>query len=217
MTLSDGVDERCDEMILGMWNKSVILTYVGMAFAVLGMCAAISGGKLNYAYACLIVAGVCDLFDGAVARRVKCTEEEKQFGIQLDSLVDVVSFIALPITIFCAMGFTKGYQIGLYVLFAVSGIARLGYFNVVTADENGPVKYYTGLPVTYSALLFSLANLGSYILQAEQFEILFTLLIFGVAVLEILKVPVVKPKGIAYVFFAVAAVGMLTVYLAVLG
>lgn len=199
-----------------MWNKSVILTYVGMAFAVLGMCAAISGGKLNYAYACLIVAGVCDLFDGAVARRVKRTEEEKQFGIQLDSLVDVVSFIALPITIFCAMGFTKDYQIGLYVLFAVSGIARLGYFNVVTADENGPVKYYTGLPVTYSALIFSVGYLLEYRLSAHVFEIFFMGLVAGVAALGILKVPIVKPRGIAYAFFGVLAIGMLVLYLAIL-
>ena len=214
--MSEKAKEERVEMILGMWNKSVILTYVGMVFAVLGICVAASGGKLNYAYACLIVAGVCDLFDGAVARRVKRTEEEKQFGIQLDSLVDVVSFVALPITIFCAMGFTKGYQIGLYVLFAVSGIARLGYFNVVTADENGPVKYYTGLPVTYSALIFSVANFGGYFLRGNLFEILFTILVAVVAMAEIVKVPVAKPRGVAYILFPAMAVGLLTVYLAIL-
>ncbi len=203
-------------MILGMWNKSVVLTYVGMAFSVLGMCLAISGGKVSYAYACLIVAGVCDLFDGAVARKVKRTEAEKQFGIELDSLVDVMSFIALPVTIFCAMGYTRAWQIAVYVLYAVSGIARLGYFNVMTADENGPVKYYTGLPVTYAALIFSVGNLCRYIMRADVFEILFSGSIAAVALLEILKVPVVKPKGVAYAFFAVAAVGMLIVYLAVL-
>lgn len=203
-------------MILGMWNKSVVLTYVGLAFAVLGMCLAMTGGKVSYAYACLIAAGVCDLFDGAVARKVKRTEEEKQFGIELDSLVDVMSFIALPVTIFCAMGYTRVWQIAVYVLYAVSGIARLGYFNVMTADENGPVKYYTGLPVTYAALIFSVGNLCGYIMRADVFEILFSGSIVAVALLEILKVPVVKPKGVAYVFFAVAAVGMLIVYLAVL-
>ncbi|MBP3205134.1 MAG: CDP-alcohol phosphatidyltransferase family protein [Lachnospiraceae bacterium] len=199
-----------------MWNKSVVLTYVGLAFAVLGMCLAMTGGKVSYAYACLIAAGVCDLFDGAVARKVKRTEEEKQFGIELDSLVDVMSFIALPVTIFCAMGYTRVWQIAVYVLYAVSGIARLGYFNVMTADENGPVKYYTGLPVTYAALIFSVGNLCGYIVRADVFEILFSGSIVAVALLEILKVPVVKPKGVAYVFFAVAAVGMLIVYLAVL-
>ena len=203
-------------MILGMWNKSVVLTYVGLAFAVLGMCLTMTGGKVSYAYACLIAAGVCDLFDGAVARKVKRTEEEKQFGIELDSLVDVMSFIALPVTIFCAMGYTRVWQIAVYVLYAVSGIARLGYFNVMTADENGPVKYYTGLPVTYAALIFPVGNLCGYIVRADVFEILFSGSIVAVALLEILKVPVVKPKGVAYVFFAVAAVGMLIVYLAVL-
>ena len=204
-------------MILGMWNKSVILTYVGMAFAVLGMCMASSGGKVNYAYACLIVAGVCDLFDGAVARRMKRTKEEKLFGIQLDSLVDV---IALPITIFCAMGLSAWYQVVLYVFFAVCGIARLGYFNVMTADENGPVKYYTGLPVTYSALIFPVGNLCRYCLPEQKtgdvFAILFTVLIAVVAILEIGKMPVMKPKGAAYAFFAVLAIVMLAVYVAIL-
>ena len=86
--------------IVGMWNPSVILTYVGMAFAVLGMGFAFQGEDVAHPMICLIIAGVCDLFDGAVARRCKRTEEEKAFGIELDSLVDVLSFIALPITIF---------------------------------------------------------------------------------------------------------------------
>ena len=86
-------------MVIGKWNKSVILTYAGLLVAVLGIFLAFTQEKINYAFCCLMVAGVCDLFDGMVARRCKRTEEEKMFGIELDSLVDVVSFIALPICI----------------------------------------------------------------------------------------------------------------------
>lgn len=202
--------------MIGMWNKSVILTYVGMGFAVLGMVISAGGYDIKYAFACLMVAGVCDLFDGAVARKCKRTEDEKAFGVQLDSLVDVIDFIALPITIFVALGMTHIYHIVLYILYGVCGVARLGYYNVMTADENGPIKYYTGLPVTYSALIFPVVYLARYVIPINVFEILFTLTILAVAAFYVLKVKLVKPKGAAYAFFGLLAIVMLVLYLVVL-
>ena len=158
-------------MIVGMWNKSVILTYLGLCAAVLGMYISIVGINLNYAVICLIIAGIADLFDGSVARKIKRTDEEKSFGVQIDSLVDVMSFIALPITLFSAAGMNKPYYAVLFVLFALCGIARLGYFNVVTADTQKAIKYYTGLPVTYCALIFPLVFLTRFVLTADSFVI----------------------------------------------
>ena len=82
--------------MIGKWNRSVIATYVGMLFAVAAMILTMAN-LYGYAMMCFMAAGICDLFDGTIARMCKRTEEEKNFGIQLDSLVDVVSFIALPI------------------------------------------------------------------------------------------------------------------------
>ena len=197
--------------IVGMWNPSVILTYVGMAFAVLGMGFAFLGEDVAHPMICLIIAGVCDLFDGAVARRCKRTEEEKAFGIELDSLVDVLSFIALPITIFLAMGFTGTVHLLLYVLYALAGIARLGYFNLKTADAEGPVPYYLGLPVTYAALIFPVAYLLNGLL-GDGFVIFYSLVILAVTVLEVLMIKIKKPRGIAYAIFALLAVGMILYY-----
>ena len=122
-------------MVIGKWNKSVILTYAGLLTAVLGIFLAFTQEKINYAFCCLMVAGVCDLFDGMVARRCKRTEEEKMFGIELDSLVDVVSFIALPICIFINIGLTRIWDIVIFMIFALIGVARLAYFNIDTADS----------------------------------------------------------------------------------
>ena len=198
--------------IVGYWNPSVILTYVGMAFAVLGMYLAVAGEWLSGAYVCLIIAGICDLFDGAVARRVKRNEEEKAFGIELDSLVDVMSFIALPLTIFMAMGLRSGMHCIIFVIYAIAGIARLGYFNVATADENGPVPYYVGLPVTYVALVFPLAYLLNRVFPETVFAVLFTSCILVISALELLKVKIVKPRGLAYAFFALLAVVLIILY-----
>lgn len=200
-------------MIVGMWNKSVILTYLGLCAAVLGMYISIVGINLNYAVICLIIAGIADLFDGSVARKIKRTDEEKSFGVQIDSLVDVMSFIALPITLFSAAGMNKPYYAVLFVLFALCGIARLGYFNVVTADTQKAIKYYTGLPVTYCALIFPLVFLTRFVLTADSFVIVLSVSVIAVSLLEILKVNVIKPKGAAYAVFGIIAIALIVMYL----
>ena len=146
-------------MIVGKWNKSVILNICRMLIAVLGMVLAFTCEKINYSICCLMVAGVCDLFDGMVARRCKRTAEEKQFGIELDSIVDTMSFIALPVCIFIAMGLTQIWDIVIFMILRACGVARLAYFNIDTADSEKAIKYYTGLPVTYTALIFPLLYL----------------------------------------------------------
>jgi len=200
-------------MIVGMWNKSVILTYIGLFAAVLGMYISIVGINLNYAVICLIIAGIADLFDGSVARKIKRTDDEKSFGVQIDSLVDVMSFIALPITLLTAAGMNKPYHAVLFALFAMCGIARLGYFNVVTADTQKAIKYYTGLPVTYCALIFPLVFLTRTLLTGDIFVIVLSVSVITVSLLEILKVNVIKPKGVAYAVFGIIAIALIIVYL----
>ena len=85
-------------MLIGFYGASVILTYVGLSFSIVGMAFAFSG-HIPTAIMCLIIAGVCDMFNGTIARACKRTDKEKKFGIQLDSLVDVVSFGVFPIVI----------------------------------------------------------------------------------------------------------------------
>ena len=202
--------------MIGKWNRSVFLTYLGMIAAVFGMFLAFRVDNVNYAYACLMIAGVCDLFDGAIARRVKRNEEEKAFGVQLDSLVDVISFVALPITVFVASGLTSFWYMPVYALFAISGIARLAYFNIMTADSEAPIKFYTGLPVTYSALIFPVVNLVKYVADDMVYKIVMVTAILVVALLGVLRINIIKPKGIAYVFFGLLAIGMLVLYLGIL-
>ncbi len=198
--------------IVGFWNPSVILTYIGMSFAILGMFLAVNA-MINFSFICLVLCGICDLFDGMVARRFKRNEDEKAFGIELDSLVDVLSFIALPVTIFMSIGFNSPIHLIIYILYSIAGIARLGYFNVVTADGDGPVKYYSGLPITYAALVFSLMYLTINLLGSDAFMIIYTLSMVAVTVLEVLKIKIAKPKGLAYLFFGILAIAVIALYI----
>ena len=199
-------------MFIGEWNKSVILTYIGMAFAVLGIYF-VQQDMIYRAFACLIVAGVCDLFDGAVARKCKRNENQKLFGIQLDSLVDVMSFLALPIAICMGIGMNKWYHILILIAFGICGIARLAFFNVVSESSDGPVSYYRGLPVTYTALILSVVYLSSFVLEESIVIWIMTAAVLGIAFMNIFDVKVKKPRGSAYTCFALLAVMMLVIYL----
>lgn len=204
-------------MIIGKWNKSVILTYVGLFVSILGIFLCFqTEKKILWGMACLIIAGLCDLFDGAVARRCKRTEEEKMFGIQLDSLVDVIDFTALPIAIFLSMGLCAWYHLIVMTVFAICGIARLAYFNITVEDTSEAVDYYWGLPVTYVAMIFPLCYLLHYLLTPVVFQTGYTILILLVSLLYVLKIKIKKPRGIAYIVFPVLAVIMLVLFLGVL-
>ena len=45
---------------------------------------------------CLMIAGFCDMFDGTIASTKERTQQEKCFGIQIDSFSDLICFGALP-------------------------------------------------------------------------------------------------------------------------
>lgn len=199
-------------MFIGEWNKSVILTYIGMAFAVLGIYF-VQQDMIYRAFACLIVAGVCDLFDGAVARKCKRNENQKLFGIQLDSLVDVMSFLALPIVICMGIGMNKWYHMIFLIAFGICGIARLAFFNVVSESSDGPVSYYRGLPVTYTALILPVVYLLAFVVEEAVMVWVMAAAVLSISFMNVFDFRVKKPRGAAYPCFAILAIVMLGVYL----
>ncbi len=141
--------------MIGFWNGSVYLTYAGLLAAVTGIFLA-AGGQILPAFFCLMFAGVCDMFDGKIARAMKRTEDAKRFGIQIDSLSDLVCFGVLPAVICYAVGVPAGFGEAVLALFVLAGLVRLGYFNITEEQrqqvESGNRKTYRGLPITTSAV-----------------------------------------------------------------
>ena len=203
-------------MFIAKWNKSVILTYIGLIFTVIGIYICCTEGSLLQAISCLMISGVCDMFDGKVARMCKRTKEEVKFGIQLDSLVDTACFVIFPIIIYITIGLTKWYHIIALSLFGICGIARLAYFNIVAEDVDGPVPHYSGLPVTAIAMILPAFYLLKYCLPTNIFFIVLTIIIVINALLNILNIKVPKPRGIAYPIIAFLALITLIIYLGVL-
>ena len=145
----------------GVYNPSIILTYISVFCAIAGIMNLMKAPveTLNYmktVLPLLIASGVCDMFDGAVARKCKRTDVEKEFGIQLDSLADTVAFVVFPACILLHLCHydTISYVIACAYVFA--GIMRLGWFNVTVEENKG---YFQGMPVTLAAAIVPLAYL----------------------------------------------------------
>ncbi len=146
--------------MIGFYNYTVYLTYISLLVSTVGIFLAI-GGNVTAAAVCLLVSGVCDMFDGKIARTKKDrTEEEKRFGIQIDSLCDVVCFGVLPAALCCAAGAARWWQLAAAALFCLCGVIRLGYFNVTEEIRQKGTDQkrscYTGLPITASAFFVPL-------------------------------------------------------------
>lgn len=142
--------------MLGVYNYTVVLTYIGMLMGFTGISFAMSG-NLRGALLCLMIAGFCDMFDGKIASTRVRTMQEKRFGIQIDSLSDLICFGVLPaVTVYSIVpaGTVTFLVSGMYVLAA---LIRLAWFNVDEEERqnqsDGAREYYLGLPVTTSALL----------------------------------------------------------------
>lgn len=152
--------------MIGYWDYTVILTFMGLTSTVIGMVMAHEG---NYTQAIFFLAlsGLFDTFDGKVARSKKNrTEDEKAYGIQLDSLCDVICFGVFPAILCFQMGMRNYLGIAIMVFYCIAAVTRLAYFNVLETSrqqtEEGANKYYHGLPVTSIAVIFPLMYLISY-------------------------------------------------------
>lgn len=201
-------------MFIGKYNRSIIITYLGVVVAIVGSYLAMVKDLPRYAVLCLVIVGICDLFDGLYARSCKRDEEEKAFGIQIDSLADMVGFTFLPISICYSMGLDSIYHVILFAIFTLAAITRLGFFNIsVDGNSDKPVKYYRGLPVTYVALILSIAWLLSLAVNKELFNAIYTIIIALISLLFIVDVKVIKPKGVFYIIFPLIAIAMIFILL----
>ena len=101
-------------MFLGIYDYTVILTYISLGISVFGITRALEG-DFKVAIFCLALSGLCDMFDGKIARTKKNrTDDEKNFGIQIDSLCDVVCFGIFPAMICYCLGVntSAGFEAG---------------------------------------------------------------------------------------------------------
>ena len=145
----------------GIYILPSLFTCGNMAFGFLSILASINGAFTKAAWL-LILAIACDILDGRIARMTKTTSK---FGVELDSLSDLVSFgVAPAILMYQLVLNTMGKTgIAIAVLFVLSSALRLAKFNVKT-DEGKTSDFFMGLPTPASAGLII-----SFVLSYELF------------------------------------------------
>ena len=141
---------------LGYYDYTVVLTYIGMLCSFTAILMSINE-KFPYAVILLMMAGVCDMFDGVIANTKDRTPSEKRFGIQIDSLSDLISFGVMPAIFVYIITGKRTICAVIAALFALAALIRLAYFNVDEEERqqwtNEKRTVFKGLPVTSIAIL----------------------------------------------------------------
>ena len=183
--------------MIGVYDYTVIATYLSLLLGLGGLYSAAQNEPLD-AMLCLMLAGLLDAFDGRIARTKKGrSEQEKRFGIQIDSLNDLVCFGVLPAAIGWSMECERLWFLATMSFFALCALIRLAYFNVTEEERQNQTSehraYYLGVPVTASAVLAPLFYLLS-LRFALNCAVVYALGLFFLGVLYITPIRVRKPK-----------------------
>lgn len=206
--------------MIGYYDYTVILTYLSMLSATTGIMLCLNDiGHPYLGMFFLMFCGLCDAFDGKVARTKKNrTDSMKQFGIQIDSLSDLAAFGVLPACIGIAM-LRSSIEFSIFpdfkflhladkstiikivltiiaVFYTLAAMIRLAYFNVLEEErqktEGGANKTYIGLPVTSSALIFPTILL-IHIFCSADLTLLYFIFLAIVGFLFISEIQIKKP------------------------
>ena len=202
--------------VVGYYNYTVLLTYFGVVSAIAGIGLAMYE-RTSMAIVCLMISGFCDLFDGSIARTRQRTENEKKFGIQIDSLADMICFGLLPIAIGFSVGMTQWFEVIVLVLYVLAALIRLAYYNVTEDElqfgENTTRVYYDGLPVTTVALILPLIYTLRPVMKSG-FLALFSATLLVTAAAYLLKVKVRKLGLKGMIVAAICGMGVLALLIA---
>lgn len=185
-----------EQKMLGYYNYTVILTYIGMLTGFTGIIYSFDGDAVK-AMICLMIAGFCDMFDGAIASTRERNCDEKCFGIQIDSLSDLVCFGVLPAVIVLNLNRQNGMVPGISAVYVLCALIRLAYFNVDEQnrqrESTASREIYYGMPVTLSALFLPFLY-GLLCLFSRRSNVSLAVLLFVMAVLFLMPFPLKKPK-----------------------
>ena len=181
--------------MLGFYNYTVILTYLGMLTGFVGIVYTFNG-NIRAALFCLMAAGICDMFDGKIASIMKRNLQEKRFGVQIDSLSDLISFGVLPALLVFAGGGSEKLRFIASALYLLCALIRLAWFNVEEEErqkrETDSRRFYRGLPVTSAALIFPVV-MGMGIKQNEGNRLIIPWIMILTAVSFLMPFQLKKP------------------------
>ena len=169
-----------------------ICSLTGLLCAVFGIYFAIEGNFLA-AVIGVLWAVLFDWYDGIIARKMKGrTKIQGEFGGQLDSMIDIVSFGILPAILLLSYGNYNSWFIpGAFVIVATSAI-RLSYFNVFGLIDS---KTYRGMPLDNNVLILAFLFLFESFFEHSTFSIIIYVILMLLSALNLSSIPTPKFGG----------------------
>ncbi len=188
------------------FHASNLLTYASVASGLMAVGAA-AQGSWSAAGALIALAALADTFDGRFARLFRRTAGDREFGAQIDSLSDAVTFGFAPVAalylLLPAAGAVERAMFGAAALaYVLAAITRLGYFNLAQEDGSG----FIGLPAPAAGLIVSSALLARPSAGAAAL----LALCVAVAMVSSWKIP--RPAGAALALFALWPVSLVVLH-----
>ena len=175
------------------FNIANMVTYLNVSLGVMAIFFIVKGDFFT-AIVLAWIAGACDIIDGKLARKYDLSTE---FGIQLDSFADFLSFVVMPpFLLFYAVRHYNGVTgleelvLGLvFIWYIINGLRRLVEFNL-KVDVGEVEKYFEGVPTPLGAiLLWVLYLLNAYGIITSGYLVALLVLIIAWSLNSKLKIP----------------------------
>ena len=163
------------------FNLANMFTFVNIAA---GLLAVYFITQHNFFLAIILawIGGAFDIFDGKIARKYNLSNE---FGIQLDSFADFLSFVLVPVFLIFESVYSDANIGGMIfaagaisIYYVISGLRRLIYFNI-NADAGEVENYFTGVPTPLGAILLWLAYLAYIYLSVPSTVIMLIMILIA--------------------------------------
>jgi CDP-diacylglycerol--serine O-phosphatidyltransferase len=172
------------------FNLANIVTFANISLGIIAMYF-IQQGNFFVAIVLAWIAGAFDILDGKIARKFNLSCE---FGVQLDSFADFISFVVMPsFLLFYALQKSNAFETfiagAVFIYYIISGLRRLIEFNL-KSEAGSVTKYFEGVPTPLGAiLLWVLYLLYSYDLIANLYVILLLVVVIAYLLNSKVKIP----------------------------
>jgi CDP-diacylglycerol--serine O-phosphatidyltransferase len=169
-----------------------ICSLIGLLSSIIGIYFSITG-KYLYALIGVLWSVAFDWADGMIARNLKDrSDDHRAIGVQLDSLIDIVSFSVFPAIFLLSYGrFNPLFLPGAFLIVA-GGALRLSYFNVFGMIDK---KTYRGLALDNNVIILSFMFLFERFLSHQTFSVLIYAIMMILLILNLAPVRTYKFEG----------------------
>ena len=181
---------------IGFYRDCDLLTMTGTFMALLGCILSINGSRVIPIFS-IIISGIFDAFDGKLARRKHCSNMQMVYGVQLDSLSDLISFGVFPL-VYTINILPKNYYFGWVALifYSLCGMIRLAYFNTLDICKKADKKCFVGMPITSIAIFYPIVFMFLWVVKFKFYPEIVSvfMILLGLSFISTIKIKKLDDK-----------------------